>query len=413
MAILLADQPSPILEGIVLLGVGLAILLASVARSRATRAANRVVQLFWQEVSKAGYIWAAVTTVLLGGAVAEVEGLRMPVWLVLALLTGVVTLVAARVRWHRQGLEAAVRDRTMSPARTVHASSRRLGRWPSSARPRERSSPTPSAWHTRLVTPSTGSSPASVPDLGTPQRSSWRHPASRSVAAPRSEVSSAGASRSTPRLEVDGVTKLFHTTVALWQVAFAATGGSILLVQGPNGCGKSTLLRILAGLSTPTVGEVRWTRGAAASVRVAFLGHRSGLFDGLSPYEHLSLDGRLARTGVEAGLEMLARLDLTTVASRPCHGLSAGTRRRVALARLFATPSDVLLVDEPLSALDEPAATVAVSILRETAAAGSLVVVAAPADQRLRMVAHGTLSLSGGRQLTAVPATGEVLADAR
>lgn len=104
MASLLADQPQPILEGIALLAVCAALILASVARTRSLRSADRVAQVFWRDVSQAGYIWAGAATTLLVSALLEIEGVRTPIWLVAALIVGMVCIVIVRLRWRRQGL---------------------------------------------------------------------------------------------------------------------------------------------------------------------------------------------------------------------------------------------------------------------------------------------------------------------
>lgn len=98
MGALLSDQASPILEGIALFGISVAIVLSSVARSRSARRADRVAQFFWRDVGQAGYIWASGTAVLLGGSVAGVEGLGTPVWLFLGLIAGLVSLAIVLVR---------------------------------------------------------------------------------------------------------------------------------------------------------------------------------------------------------------------------------------------------------------------------------------------------------------------------
>lgn len=116
MATLLADQPSPILEGIALLGVCVALILASMARSRSRRSGNRVAQLFWRDVAQAGYLWAGATTALLVGALLEIEGIRTPIWLVFALIVGVICIVIVRLRWRRQGL-ASERTHADDPSR--------------------------------------------------------------------------------------------------------------------------------------------------------------------------------------------------------------------------------------------------------------------------------------------------------
>lgn len=107
MEALVTDQPLLILDGIALLGVGIAIMLSSVARSRSQRPGSGVAQLFWHDVSQAGFTWAAATFALLLGSLVEIEGLQAPIWLFLAIVVGGVCLVIVRLRWQRLGLASA------------------------------------------------------------------------------------------------------------------------------------------------------------------------------------------------------------------------------------------------------------------------------------------------------------------
>jgi hypothetical protein len=108
MGPLLVDQPLPIVEGVALVAVSIGLILASVARGKSTQpGSNRVAQLFWRDASHAGYLWAAATIVLLFGALGEVEGVRTPIWLVLAVVVGSIAVAVVRVRWIRSGLASA------------------------------------------------------------------------------------------------------------------------------------------------------------------------------------------------------------------------------------------------------------------------------------------------------------------
>ena len=180
---------------------------------------------------------------------------------------------------------------------------------------------------------------------------------------------------------------------------FEVTAGEFVLVHGPNGSGKSTLLRILAGLTPPTAGHVRWVAFEKTTPRIVRVGHSSGLYDALTPMEHFDLFARLGWTNADRALEIFAGLGASHVVGRPCGGLSAGTRRRVALARAFASRADVVLLDEPLASLDERAATGVVDLIEETADRGALVIAAAPSDPRLRAIAQRAVALNEGRAL--------------
>ena len=96
-----------VVDGIALIGVGAAIMLASVARSRSQRPRSGIAELFWRDVSQAGFTWAAATFALLLGSLLEIEGSQVPIWLTLAIVIGGVCLLIVRLRWVRPGLAHA------------------------------------------------------------------------------------------------------------------------------------------------------------------------------------------------------------------------------------------------------------------------------------------------------------------
>jgi heme exporter protein A len=201
-------------------------------------------------------------------------------------------------------------------------------------------------------------------------------------------------------LRLHRVSKVFGTRVALWQVDLEARTGEFALAVGANGSGKSTLLRIVAGLTAPTAGKVEWIGSShPGHPRVGYIGHASGLYEQLTPFEHLVLTARL--TGMEAAdaLALLERLGAGLVAGEPCGHLSAGMRRRVGLARAFASGRDVVLLDEPLAALDDSGVEAVMSLITEATKEGRLVVAASPSDTRLRAAADRTFGLVDGHGL--------------
>jgi heme exporter protein A len=134
-------------------------------------------------------------------------------------------------------------------------------------------------------------------------------------------------------------------------------GGAVVLT-GANGSGKSSLLRLLATLLTPAVGRVSWG-GAPVSEDIAayracllYVGHLDAIKPALSVRETLGFWA--AMRGVEAASldRALTGFGLDRVADWPCRWLSAGQRRRLALARLIAIPAPLWLLDEPGAALD-------------------------------------------------------------
>lgn len=194
------------------------------------------------------------------------------------------------------------------------------------------------------------------------------------------------------------VTKLFGETVALWDVDLDGRSGDLIAVRGVNGSGKTTLLRIIAGLVAPTRGRMAWTTTAPGTrPRIALLGHATQLFEELTAIENVALAARLARRDEAVAFDLLGRLQVGPSGARRVGGLSAGTRRRIGLARALATDPDVLLVDEPFAGLDQPAADLVGRVLSEVQDNGRLVVIATHDDARSRSIATRIVRLDGGR----------------
>ncbi|MXY51249.1 MAG: heme ABC exporter ATP-binding protein CcmA [Gammaproteobacteria bacterium] len=146
--------------------------------------------------------------------------------------------------------------------------------------------------------------------------------------------------------EVDG-SRLFH------ELDLVVRSSEMVEVRGANASGKSTLLKCLAGLIRPASGAV------AVHDQFAYLGHRAGLSDTLTVRENLRwllslCQGQLRAGEAESGIEdAVARLEIGHLLGRAVASLSAGQRRRVALAGVLASRARLWLLDEPLTALDE------------------------------------------------------------
>ena len=138
---------------------------------------------------------------------------------------------------------------------------------------------------------------------------------------------------------------------------FALRPGEIVLIEGDNGSGKTTLLKVLSGLLAPTSGTITLHGEpltlARLSHQVALLGHLLGLKTELSTLENLNFAVGLG--GIRAGITptlALASVGLEGYEDQPVRTLSAGQRKRVALARLLLVPAALWLLDEPYANLD-------------------------------------------------------------
>jgi NitT/TauT family transport system ATP-binding protein len=156
-----------------------------------------------------------------------------------------------------------------------------------------------------------------------------------------------------------GVTKTYDSGVAaLGPVDLDIPKGEFVSLLGPSGCGKSTALRLIAGLSTPTSGEVRVAnRAAPAGQSIGFVFQDPTLMPWTSIRENVRLPLMLAhapRAEADARVgEALAQVGLAEFADAYPRELSGGMKMRVSLARALVTDPDILLMDEPFAALDE------------------------------------------------------------
>lgn len=165
------------------------------------------------------------------------------------------------------------------------------------------------------------------------------------------------------KLEVENLTKRFGPVVAVAGVSFSVDPGEILVLLGPSGCGKTTVLRCIAGLEHPEYGEIRLAGRSLLGLPPEKRG--VGLvFQHYALFPHLTVAANVAY-GLRHGTrrlprrarqikveELLALVGLSGYERRKPHELSEGQKQRVALARALAVEPKVLLLDEPLSALD-------------------------------------------------------------
>jgi len=160
----------------------------------------------------------------------------------------------------------------------------------------------------------------------------------------------------------DGVRKQFSAVAAVERVSLDIFPGEFFALLGPSGCGKTTLLRLLAGLDTPDEGRILLAGEDIARVP-PYRRPINMMFQNYALFPHLTVEGNVAFGLKQEGLakaeitprveEMLALVRLEGLAKRKPHQLSGGQRQRVALARSLVKRPRVLLLDEPLAALDK------------------------------------------------------------
>ena len=162
-------------------------------------------------------------------------------------------------------------------------------------------------------------------------------------------------------IEVLGVSKKFGMFQALESVSFDIYDNEFFTLLGPSGCGKTTLLRMLAGFEAPTTGSIR-LHGRDILELPPHKRRVNTVFQSYALFPHLSVEANIAfgleNQGWEKArrharvAEMLEMVHMTAFARRKPAQLSGGQRQRIALARALAPQPEVLLLDEPLSALD-------------------------------------------------------------
>lgn len=159
----------------------------------------------------------------------------------------------------------------------------------------------------------------------------------------------------------DGISKSFGSTQVLHNMELHINSGELVTVLGPSGCGKTTALRILAGFEKPTSGKVlvdgKDITGVPANRRgIGMVFQAYSLFPNLSVQENVEYGLRVRRVDrhkrAARAADLLEMCGLAEFAARYPHQLSGGQQQRVALARALAIQPGVLLLDEPLSALD-------------------------------------------------------------
>lgn len=204
-------------------------------------------------------------------------------------------------------------------------------------------------------------------------------------------------------VRVEGAVVLLGRFPALAGADLSIERGEIVLVRGANGAGKSTLLHLCAGLlplasgSGEVLGCDLGTDRAAVRRRVGLMGHDTALYGELSAAENLRFWARASRVGDADVAGALARLGLSErLRDVPASRLSAGQRRRVALAAMVVRRPELWLLDEPHAGLDTTGRELVDDIVAAAAAAGAAVVLATHETSRAGGLATRTVVMAGG-----------------
>ena len=164
------------------------------------------------------------------------------------------------------------------------------------------------------------------------------------------------------KIEINNICMNYHSltaeTPALADISFGVQEGHFLSIVGPSGCGKSTLLNIIAGLITPSYGKIVINSGNDSSsfIKIGYMFQKDQLFDWLTIWDNVLLGLKINHCITDASKDMVKNLlisyNLWEFKDHHPRELSGGMRQRVALIRTLALSPEVLLLDEPFSALD-------------------------------------------------------------
>lgn len=204
-------------------------------------------------------------------------------------------------------------------------------------------------------------------------------------------------------VELDDVVVLLGRFPALAGAKLRVEAGESVLLQGPNGAGKSTLLRLCAGLLRPESGQAMVLETDLArnrrSVRprVGYVGHQSMLYDDLTVGENIRFWGRAAGVDESQQQASIGRLKIEDrLLDVPVNRLSAGQRRRTAIAVAAARRPELWLLDEPHAGLDQDGRDLVDDLITDAAAAGGAVLVASHELDRVEPVVDRRVTVAGG-----------------
>ena len=206
-----------------------------------------------------------------------------------------------------------------------------------------------------------------------------------------------------PLVELRGVAARAAATTILRDVDFTLESGEAVGLFGGNGAGKTTLLRIIATLLRPAAGsgsvlgaDITGSGRFDVRSRIGLIGHIPALYPELTLIENLSFAAKIAGAPHQKVAEALAAVGLANAADRRADACSHGMQRRAEFAREMMRAPDVLLLDEPHTALDQAAIELVGHVVKTIAAAGGGVVVVSHDRDRVAPMVQRTVELESG-----------------
>jgi len=186
------------------------------------------------------------------------------------------------------------------------------------------------------------------------------------------------------------------------KIGLELSAGGLMYVLGENGSGKSSLLRLLCGLLSPEDGEVFWNGKSIKNdaenyqSNLTYIGHLNGLKDDLTALENLQFSARLAANVVDnaVALNALTAIGVARCANLPVGVLSQGQKRRVALAKLWLSTSQLWILDEPFAALDTASVAILAEQLNQHMAKGGMAIITTHQDVDIQAQSIQNLRLS-------------------
>ncbi len=177
--------------------------------------------------------------------------------------------------------------------------------------------------------------------------------------------------------EIRGLSKRFNGQAVFENLNLALSSRQPVCLMSPSGAGKTTLLRILMGLETADQGSIQWTEGgrrlSSSSIRFSAVFQEDRLCEAFNPVENILMAAGRTLTREEAQAELSILLPPSCL-SRPVRTFSGGMKRRTAICRALLAPSQVILMDEPFTGLDEENRRLAIRYILQKAGGRLLVV---------------------------------------